>query len=211
MQYCNTCITAHDWGTMTDYHSAPDLPTLALAGDDYIHDGNWAEWITDRQVHNLGKRGTTADDLLAQHSGLHDLRPDGVVLMVGTNDFSQRFSVEHVVRTIQLVLVTLRRELPGARMIVQSVLPREPQFADRIAEANLHLRQFAPNLNAHYLDLWPALADSDGGLSPEFAEDFTHLNDEGYAAWVAELLPALERMDDAPPMSRPITVIGQAR
>jgi lysophospholipase L1-like esterase len=194
---------------MSNDHTASTLPSLAPAGDDYIHDGHWAEWVTDRQVHNLGERGLTADILLAEHADLHDLRPDSVILMVGGNDFSQRLSVEHVVRTIQLVLVTLRRELPGARMIVQSILPREPQLTDRIAEANLHLRQFAPNLNAHYLDLWPALVGSDGTLAPEFAEDFTHLNDDGYAAWVDELLPALERMDDAPPMSRPISIIRQ--
>ncbi|CAN5325209.1 hypothetical protein BH11ACT4_BH11ACT4_17750 [soil metagenome] len=193
---------------MTDEYAETSRSSLALVGDEAVLAGSWDEWITNRDVHNLGESGMTADELLARHTDLHDLRPDSVVLMVGGNDFAQRRSVEHVVRTVQLVLVTLRRELPGARMLVQSILPREPQFAERISEANLHLRQFAPNLNAHYLDLWPAL-ESNGSLAPEFSTDPSHLNDEGYAAWLAELTPALERLDDSPPMSRPIPIVRQ--
>ena len=32
----------------------------------------------------------------------------------------------------------------------------------------------------------------------------------GYGAWLDELHPALERLDGAPPMSRPITIIRES-
>ena len=106
--------------------------------------------------------------------------------------------------------MTLRRGLPGTRMLVQSIMPRGAEYADRVQDANRHLRQFAPSVNAQYLDLWPALATESGEIDPTFSGDKLHLTEAGYQAWLSELRPALERLDDAPPMSRPITIIRQA-
>ncbi|MDQ1555164.1 MAG: hypothetical protein QOI02_166, partial [Actinomycetota bacterium] len=58
-----------------------------------------------------------------------------------------------------------------------------------------------------YLDLWPAFAMDDGELSTEYTDDRLHLTEAGYQAWLMELRPALERLADAPPMSRPINII----
>ena len=92
--------------------------------------------------------------------------------------------------------------------IGESILPRTADQAPRIQDANRHLRQFSSTVRAQWLDLWPALADESGeALRPEFTTDGVHLSDEGYRAWVAELLPGLERLRGEPPMSRPLTVL----
>jgi len=113
------------------------------------------------------------------------------------------------VRNIEYLLVTLRRGLPGTRMLVQSIMPRGAEFAERVHDANRHLRQFAPSVNAQYLDLWPALAGDGDEISPEYSDDKLHLTAAGYEAWLSELRPALERLDDSPPMSRPISIIRE--
>ena len=185
---------------MTDDTFIESRPSIVFLGDSLTHDGRWAEWFPDRETQNLGVGGNTTDDVVA-------LQPEVVVLLVGTNDLSTRKSVEHVVRNIEYVLVTLRRALPGARMLLQSIMPRGREFAARIQDANRHLRQFAPSVNVQYLDLWPTLALEDGELDPALSDDRLHLNDAGYERWLGELRPGLERLDDAPPMSRPITII----
>jgi lysophospholipase L1-like esterase len=93
-------------------------------------------------------------------------------------------------------------------MLLQSILPRAREFADQIQTANIHLRQFAATVRAQYLDLWPALALESGELNPAFSDDQLHLNAAGYDAWLGELRPALERLRDEPPMSRPIQAIN---
>ncbi len=133
--------------------------------------------------------------------------PDEIIVLVGTNDLGTRQTVEHLVRNIQSMMVDLRRELPGSRMLLQSIMPRGREFAERIQEANIHLRQFAATVHAQYLDLWPALALDDGELNPVYSDDRLHLNDAGYQAWLSELRPGLERLREEPPMSRPIQVI----
>lgn len=192
---------------MSDDSTIESRSSIAFVGDSITNHGDWGAWFPDREVHNLGVSGDITDDLIARLDAVIDVRPDAVALLIGTNDLGQRKSVEHLVRNIEYLLVTLRKALPGTRMLVQSIMPRGAEFAERVQDANRHLRQFAPSVNAQYLDLWPALAGPDGEIDARFSDDKLHLGAEGYEAWLAELRPALERLDDAPPMSRPISII----
>ena len=182
--------------------------TMVFLGDSLTADGHWTEWFPDASVRNLGREGDTTDGVLARLGEVVAAAPDEVLLLIGTNDLATRQTVEHLVRNIQSIMVDLRRDLPGARMLLQSILPRAREFADQIQTANIHLRQFAATVRAQYLDLWPALALEDGELNPTFSDDRLHLNAAGYDAWLGELRPALERLRDEPPMSRPIQAIN---
>jgi lysophospholipase L1-like esterase len=192
---------------MTDFDASGRIASVAFFGDSLTADGSWEEWFPDYTVHNLGVAGDTTDDLLARMDQVVDARPGAIALLVGTNDLGMRRSVEHLVRNAELLLVNLRRDLPGTRTLVQSIMPRGREFAEQIQDANRHLRQFSATVSAQYLDLWPAFALEDGELNPAYSEDRLHLNEAGYRTWLDELRPALERLEDAPPMSRPISVI----
>ncbi len=181
--------------------------TVLFLGDSITAAGDWSAWFPDVNALNFGIGGDTTDDVLARLDTVVAADPDEIVLLIGTNDFGTRQNVEHMVRNVQSILVDLRKELPGARMLVQSVMPRGREFADRIQEANIHLRQFSATVHAQYLDLWPVLALEDGEINPVYSDDRLHLNAAGYEAWLSELRPALERLRDEPPMSRPITII----
>lgn len=181
--------------------------TVVFLGDSITQNGDWASWFPEVTTVNLGVGGDTTDDLLLRLDAVIDARPDAILLLIGTNDLGTRRSVEHLVRNIQLMLVQLRRELPGTRMLVQSILPRAREFADRVQEANIHLRQFAATVHAQYLDLWPAFAEHDGEINPAYSDDRLHLTVAGYEAWLAELRPALQRLKEEPPMTSPIRTI----
>ncbi|MEY9950830.1 SGNH/GDSL hydrolase family protein [Leifsonia sp. EB34] len=178
--------------------------TLVLVGDSLTQGGDWAAWLPGEDVVNLGVAGDTSDDVLARLGDVVEARPAVVALLIGTNDLAWRRSVEHVVRNIESILVTLRKELPEVRILVQSVLPRGHEFADQIRDINRHLWQFAPTVHAAWLDLWPAMALEDGELNPAYTDDRLHLNAEGYRAWLGELVPGLERARQLPPSSRAI-------
>ena len=194
---------------MTDVNSIDTPRRLALVGDSITADGDWAAWLPQLETHNLGRPGDTTDDLLARLDYVVHLEPTDIALLIGTNDLGTRQTVEHLVRNVQFMLVSLRRDLPGVRMLVQSILPRSVDFAADIQDANRHLRQFAPSVRAQYLDLWPALADGDR-IDARYSDDELHLTAAGYEEWRSELAPALERLADAPPMSTPIRVIPES-
>ena len=185
------------------------VKTLAFVGDSLTHTGDWSQWLTDYEVHNLGVGGETSKDLISRVNEIVALEPDAIVLLIGTNDLAWRRTVEHVVRNVETVLVDLRRALPETRILVQSLLPRAREFAPAIRDVNRHLRQFAPTVYAHYLDLWPVLAMADGELNTQHSSDRLHLEPSGYEVWCAELVPALERLFSEPPTSRSIRTVTQ--
>lgn len=186
--------------------SAPRGSILFL-GDSLTAAGDWAAWFPEHHVLNHGVAGDTTDEIVARLGQVVEAAPDAIVLMAGTNDLAMRRSVEHLVRNIEYALVAIRRDLPGVRMLLQSILPRGAEFADQIQDANRHLRQFAPTVRAQYLDLWPAFATEQGEIDPEFSDDRLHLTQRGYEAWLNELRPAVDRLDDAPPMSGAISIV----
>ncbi|MCU1557353.1 MAG: hypothetical protein JWN09_1348 [Microbacteriaceae bacterium] len=181
--------------------------TVLFLGDSITQGGDWATWFPELNTLNFGVGGDTTEDVLARLDTVVEAQPDEIVLLIGTNDLGLRRNVETLVRNVQSILVDLRRDLPGSRMLVQSVMPRGREFADRIREANIHLRQFSATVHAQFLDLWPTMALEDGEINPAFSDDRLHLNGAGYEAWLSELRPAMERLREEPPMSRPIQAI----
>jgi lysophospholipase L1-like esterase len=165
--------------------------TTIFLGDSLTEAGNWAEWFPEVGAVNGGVGGDTSELLLERLDDVVKQAPGTIVLLIGTNDLAWRRPVEQTVRNIESILWKLHHELPETRILVQSVLPRDRELADRVKEINIHVRQFAPTVKAEWVDLWPALAEDDGEIRPEFSEDRLHLTDAGYAAWVETLRPVL--------------------
>lgn len=182
--------------------------SLTFVGDSLTAGGRWDEWFPEFSVHNHGAGGATTADVLAGIDMLLAEEPDAIVLLIGTNDLAWRKSVEHVVRNIESILVTAHKQLPQTRLLVQSVLPREPEFAPAIRDINRHLRQFSATVRAQYLDLWSVLADDRGALSPLHSDDGLHLTGAGYESWLSELRPAIERLFAVPIVTTPIDTIS---
>lgn len=180
--------------------------SIVFVGDGLIAGGRWDEWLPEYGIHNLGVSGDTTDELIARLDVVVERQPDAVAVLVGSNDLSWRKSDEYVVRNLETILVSLRKRLPGTRILAQSVLPRTSDFANTIRSINRHLWQFAPTQHAQYLDLWPALALPDGALNPVYTDDCLHLNAAGYEAWMAELKPALEELFERPPSTSKIPI-----
>jgi lysophospholipase L1-like esterase len=181
-----------------------DKPVTAFVGDSITAAGAWQDWFADTDARNFGLDGDTTDSLLERLDAVIESDPQTIVLLIGTNDLAERRSIERIVRNIESALVRLHQELPDARILLQSVLPRGREYAENVKEINRHIWQFAATQRVHYLDLWPIMADADGELNADYSEDRLHLTQAGYEAWLSELRPALERVNDLPPMSRPI-------
>lgn len=183
--------------------------SIAFVGDSLTAAGRWDEWFPEFSVSNHGTGGATTADILAGIDVLIAEQPDAFVLLIGTNDLAWRKSVEHVVRNIESILVIVRKQLPGTRILMQSVLPREADFAPSIRDINRHLRQFSGTVRAQYLDLWPTLADETGALHSTHSDDGLHLTAAGYEQWLGELRPAVERIFAVTPTT-PIDTVPDA-
>lgn len=196
---------------MNETHEEQPGERIVFVGDSITAAGRWPEYFPNADVSVQAAQGDTTDTLVERLPAVVELQPDVVVLMIGTNDFAAGRSVEYVVRSTEYFLAMLRNELPGVRVLVQSIMPMGRAYAEYVQDANRHLRQYSTTMHAQYLDLWPALESENGELKPEYTTDGVHLSDAGYEAWRAEVQPALERLAEAPPMSRPINIIRDRR
>ncbi|MCL2515627.1 MAG: GDSL-type esterase/lipase family protein [Microbacteriaceae bacterium] len=168
-----------------------DSAVTAFVGDSLTERGDWQQVLPGRPVLNFGVGGNTTDDLLDRLDEVVDAGPTTVVLEIGTNDFAWRVPVEEVVVNIERVLSELRAKLPAARIIAQSILPRQQEYAHIVRGVNEQIAAFAPSVEVEYLDVWPALAGDDEGIKPEFTIDGLHLSASGYDAWYELLRAAL--------------------
>ncbi len=102
--------------------------------------------------------------------------------------------MEQVVRGTENILWTLHHQLPDARIVVVSVLPRERERAEWIRQVNIHVRQFAPSVKAGSSTSGPSFAEEDGELDPRYTEDRVHVNEAGYARLGRRAAPAPRRL-----------------
>src|SRR5690554_7947419 len=105
-------------------NDSAETHTIAFVGDSLVGEGDWESWLGGQTVHNLGVSGDTTDDVLARVDSVIQMKPDEVLLLVGTNELGIRKTVEHLGRNIESMLIELRGELPNARVLVHSILPR---------------------------------------------------------------------------------------
>ncbi|WP_194672292.1 GDSL-type esterase/lipase family protein [Curtobacterium sp. VKM Ac-2887] len=163
-----------------------------VLGDSITEGGSWSRWLPGVDVVNRGVGGDQIADVLRRLDTAVD-QPTVVSLLIGTNDLAHGgdgAGVDAIVgRFGDLVLEITRRT--SAPLIVNSVMPRQRRFAQRITLLNTHQRAVADEYGARWIDLWPTMATAGGAIRRELSTDGLHLNAAGYEAWARELAPAI--------------------
>ena len=139
---------------------------------------------------NRGISGQTTPQMLVRfRQDVIDLKPAAVVILAGTNDIAGNTGIS----SLGMIEDNLRSmaELAranGIRVILASVLPvsdypwrRGLRPAGKVRELNAWIRQYAAATGGIYLDYYGALANKEGGLDAELAEDGVHPTPAGYA------------------------------
>ena len=164
-----------------------DYPPLdggvAFVGDSLTEGGDWAALFPGVALRNYGVSGDRAEGVLARHAQIVAARPGRILLMIGTNNLSRGVSPAAVDADVSATLDRFRAALPETQLVVQSVLPRQPQFDGAIRELNDRLRLTAARHGAAFVDLHPAFVVDGGRLDPAVTADDLHLTSVGYGRW----------------------------
>jgi lysophospholipase L1-like esterase len=174
---------------------APPTGRVVFLGDSITQQGIWEDLFPELPTTNRGIGGEATSDLLERLDTAVQ-QPLAVSLLIGTNDLHgprRGRAVPGIAARTEEIVRRIRERAPDAVLLVNSVTPRTSFFAPRIRQLNGHYREIAERHGATYVDLWPTLADSAGGIRPEFATDNLHLSPAGYLAWAEVLRPHLDR------------------
>lgn len=174
-----------------------------------IWDESFAGTVPQNLALNIGISGDRTEHLLFRilpqaQGGLGqldapELAPDFFVLMVGINNsYAPETPVaDSVFEGVLAVMRALHARKPGARIILQSILPTSEPARDEsvVRPVNLRLAELARSTEfagfTTWLDLYPAFVDAQGLQDPKLFVDGLHPSEAGYRVWRDRLVPAL--------------------
>ncbi len=127
------------------------------------------------------------------------LTPEFLVLMVGINNSYAPESpvADSVFEGVRAVMRSLHARKPGARLLLQSLLPTsEPSRDDTVVKpVNARLAALASSPEfagfTTWLDLYPSFVDAQGRQDGKLFLDGLHPSEAGYRVWRDRLVPSL--------------------
>jgi lysophospholipase L1-like esterase len=157
----------------------------------------WTRFIAPMGAANLGAGGATAPEVLwmLRAGLLANVRPNIVVLEIGTNDLALGTTPRETAINVLNILRELRRQLPEAQIVVVGVLPLgdPPDASIRRDgdEYNQLLARWAPALGAMFVDPGPLFRAVDRFVAEDLLSDGVHPTATGYEVYSHVVLPAI--------------------
>lgn len=169
---------------------------------------NWyrqhPQFFHDHGFLGRGIGGQTSSHLLARfREDVLDLKPQTVMLMVGTNDLALNngpITQKHIMDNIASMCELAK--LHGIRVMLCSVLPSRRfrwnrmivDAPERIIALNNAIKAYAKANKIPYVDYYSAMVDKDGGMKEGLHRgDQTHPSNAGYDAMEPIALEALKK------------------
>ena len=174
-----------------------------------VWDESFGGVVAENTALNIGISGDRTEHLLHRilpkaQGGLGQLdaealAPEFFVLMVGINNSyaAEPPVADSVFEGVQAVMRALRARKPGARLLLQSILPTsEPARDETVVKpvnARLAVLAKSPEIAGFttWLDLYPSFVDAQGRQDARLFVDGLHPSEAGYRVWRDRLVPTL--------------------
>lgn len=160
---------------------------VAFVGDSITEGGDWAALFPGVDTRNYGIGGDRSEGLLVRYGQVVDARPGRIMLLIGTNDLANNQTPTQIAGNVGQLLALWKTALPDTPVVVQSVLPRQPEFDARVRDLNARLEQVADENGAAFIDIHSDFVVQGDRLDPAVTEDDLHLTAPGYARWAARI------------------------
>ncbi len=146
------------------------------------------------KIANRGISGdTTRGMLIRLEKDVLELKPQGVVLLMGTNDLEEMAEPETLVSNIALMIKSLKAHNSKMPIVLCTIFPSSASKSrptEKIQVANKLLMQLVKgDSQITVLDTFKLYANEAGNAKIEEFPDLLHLNKAGYDKWAASLRP----------------------
>lgn len=173
-----------------------DQGAVVFLGDSITQ--GWGEdfsgWWPGLKTANRGISGDTSRGVLIRlKEDVLALKPQGIVLLIGTNDLEENAEPETVASNIHAILGVIAQHDPNLPVVMCQVFPssasksRPSDKIKRINQLTSSLTRSNPQVT--WVDTWTLFANAQGDANPAEFPDLLHLNQAGYAKWAAALRP----------------------
>jgi len=153
-----------------------------------------------RAAINLGIGGDATQGMLWRLENGHwpaELRPQLIVLMIGTNNLGYGSTAENTAYGVGAIVAKLQQLSPNSRILLLGILPRGTTAADpgrALVERTNHLiAACADGRRVIFANPGPLLLDGAGNLADYVSFDALHLTMVGYAILSTAIEPVLRQ------------------
>ena len=199
-------IRRQDWfqKTWTEKRNAwakrveKDQGALVFLGDSITQGwgDNMGGAFPGAKVANRGISGdTTRGVLIRLKEDVLDLKPAGVVLLIGTNDLEEKAEPEVIAGNLKLIIAELKKHDAKMPIVLCQVFPSsasKTRPADKIKKVNqLYAAAVKGDAQVTLIETYTLFADAQGDAKKDEFPDLLHPNKSGYAKWAAAIRPVL--------------------
>jgi len=178
---------------------------LVFLGDSITRgwDGNgkevWLKAFGQYQPANFGIGGDRTQHVLWRitHGELDGIRPQAVVIMIGTNN-SATDSAEGIARGITRIVETVRTKQPQAKILLLGIFPRGNRtdgalnaHHEKLKQVNALVARLDDGQHVFFLDIGRQFVPGDGPIDKTIMYDALHLTPKGYQIWADAIAPKL--------------------
>ncbi len=158
----------------------------------------WKRFYAPRNAANFGIGGDRTEHVLRrlEHGEVEGIRPEVVVLMIGTNN-SRSNTAEAIANGVTAIVKSLREKLPEREILLLGVFPREERpgsIRAKLAVVNAQIAKLDDGKAVKYLDISKSFLQDDGTIARDVMPDFLHLSPKGYRIWAEAMEPTLQAM-----------------
>ncbi|MFN0076909.1 MAG: GDSL-type esterase/lipase family protein [Prosthecobacter sp.] len=149
---------------------------------------------------NLGIGGDWIQNVLwrVQNGTPDKAAPKVVVLLIGTNNLTGKFTPDELTTDIGALLKAIQNKTPRSKILLLGILPRGASIKDEINESirqtNTKLATLADQKQVFYLDVGDKLVEPDGTIAKEVMPDKLHVAGPGYTRWMEAMGPTLDKL-----------------
>ena len=175
------------------FEQLPNTENEIIFLGDSITDGcNWSELLQDPRIINRGISGDVTDGVLDRLGEVTESKPQKIFLMIGINDLAKGRSVDYVLNNIKRIIKVIKDQSPETELLIQSVLPVNPDFtvfpdhvnkSHEVVEINRGIIKICAHYEMQYIDVYSCLIDKEDRLSSDYTNDGLHLTGAGYVVW----------------------------
>lgn len=160
---------------------------IAFLGNSITAGSDFQLFFQDKKIVNLGYSGDIIPGMINRIEMVRAVSPEKVFVMAGTNDLAH-ISIEKYVKRYDALIEAFNKEVPNAKIYIQSVLPVNHEMSsgyatnEKIRNANAEISRLAKEKGCTFINLYD-LYEEGGEMKKELTRDGVHLKPEAYDIW----------------------------
>jgi lysophospholipase L1-like esterase len=154
---------------------------------------SWKKYLAPHDVRNFGFGADRIENVLWRiyHDELDDIKPEKIVINIGTNNLRVN-SNEEILEGLRFLVQVLKMHQPQAKITILGIYPRRG-YDDRIVLINKNIRKMTKSEKVGFANIGKVLSQDDGTINEAYFNDGLHPNLMGYEALGKELEEILKK------------------